>query len=262
MAVLGSTGIGNGQMFMHIDHDPETVSTNAKKGSFLLFGTALYCKADDGDTTNVMLLGAVDLRAGETGGTLLNLVPFVVDPTTIDNDLFVREDDGTVDLVFYDGTNKRVLASEQAASVMHIHASSYGAADAITSGTPENLLKGCTLADAGELGSHWTVENAASDTLELKYAGKLTKKFLVSAQVNFTSNGDGNVHSLWLYKGGTKQANSLHVAECVTGADGVTMQVQFIIELVQNDTLRLMIDTNANTPVVTPRSLAFTATPI
>ena len=248
--------------FLRVNADPEITPVDALEGTLIVWGHNLYCKEDNGSTTNVLLQGHVDLRAGETGGSLFSLVPFATDPSLTDNDLFLREANGTVHLVFYDGTNKHILGASQSADICHIYASALGAADEITPATPENLLKGCTLADAGELGSHWTVENAASDTLELKYAGAQTKKFKVSMQVNLTSDEDGDVLSVWLYKGGTKQATSLHTAECVTGADGLTLRVESIIELAQNDTIRFLIDSDTGTPIVTPRSFTLTATPI
>ncbi len=262
MAVLGITGIGNGQCVATVDHDPEAVSTRVPEGSLIIWGSKYYVKLDNGDTTNVAFAGHIDQRDGAGGGSTVNLVPFSADPTPGDNDFWVREADGTVHLLFYDGTSTRILAAEQSADILHVYASSLGAADEITAGTPENLVKGSTLSDAGELGSHWTVENAATDTMELKYAGAQTKKFLVTYVVNFTADEDGNVFSLWIYKGGVQQAASLQKAELVLQADGVTMTVHHIIELVQNETLRLMVDAAATTPVVTPRSLVLTATPL
>ncbi len=54
--ITGTTGLGNGKVFASVDHDPTAVSTNVSKGSLILEEStgALYCKNDDGDTTNVL----------------------------------------------------------------------------------------------------------------------------------------------------------------------------------------------------------------
>lgn len=242
--------------------DPQVTAVDAPKGSIIVWGHDHYCKEDDGSTTNVRRMGHMDKQDGTSGGTQLNLVSYSADPTPEKGDLWLREADGTIHLLHHDGTTTRVLAAEQSADILSVYASAFGAADEITPATPENLVKGCTLTAANENGSHWTIENAGGDTMELKYAGAQTKKFLVTAVFNFTADEDGNVFSVWLYKGATKQAASLAKAECVTGADGETMIVHHIIELAQNEALRLMIDAAATTPIVTPRSLVLTATPI
>ena len=257
MALLGR--LGN---FALVDHDPEVVATDVPEGTLIIWGHTLYCKEDNGSTTNVALQAHIDQRAGEAGGSVVNLIPFGAAPTAIDNDIYILEANGTVHVFFYDGTNLHRIGDSADADTGHFFASAFGAVDEITPTTPENLLKPLTVADAGELGAHWTLENAGTDTEELKYAGALTKKFKVCMQVNLTSDEDGDVLSVWLYKGAVQEAASLHKAELVTGADGVTLRVEHIIELAKDETIRFLIDSDAGTPVLTPRSFVVTAVPI
>ncbi len=58
MAILGTTDLGDGQLFIGIDHDPESVATDAPAGSiFYERGVGdLWLKDDDGATTNVTLI--------------------------------------------------------------------------------------------------------------------------------------------------------------------------------------------------------------
>jgi hypothetical protein len=55
MAILGSTDLGDGRLYLTVDHDPTVVATDALAGS-LIYSTStstLYEKLDDGSTTNV-----------------------------------------------------------------------------------------------------------------------------------------------------------------------------------------------------------------
>ncbi len=261
MAVLGKSG-----SVVLVDHDPEVVATDVPEGTKIIWGHTWYCKEDNGSTTNVLLQGHVDLRAGEAGGAVLNLIPFANDPTLNDNDLFIRESDGIVEFVFYDGTTKHVLGSSQFANICALYASAFGAVDEITAGVPENLLKGCTIVDAGELGAHFAVISGGTDTERVQYSGAQTKKFKVVMQVNLTSDESGDVLSVWLYKdvgaGLVQIAASLHKVELVVGADGVTLRVEHIVELDEDDAIGFLIDSDAGTPVLTPRSLVISATPV
>jgi len=98
--------------------DPQVTAVNAVKGSIIVWGHKLYCKLDDGSTTNFDLMGHMDKQDGTSGGTLWNLVPYSADPTPDKDDLWVREANGTLHLLFYDGSNTRVLAAEQSADML------------------------------------------------------------------------------------------------------------------------------------------------
>jgi hypothetical protein len=63
MAVTGTTDLGDGKLHVTVDHDPESVATDAPSGSMILYGAVWYRKLDDGSTTNVVLSGAT----GPTG---------------------------------------------------------------------------------------------------------------------------------------------------------------------------------------------------
>ena len=57
MAILGTTDLGDGRLFVTVDHDPTSTATDALTGS-IVFSTSTashYTKDDDGSTTNVTL---------------------------------------------------------------------------------------------------------------------------------------------------------------------------------------------------------------
>jgi hypothetical protein len=59
MAILGTTDLGDGRLFVTVDHDPTSTATDAPEGS-IIFSTSTashYGKDDDGETTNVTLFG-------------------------------------------------------------------------------------------------------------------------------------------------------------------------------------------------------------
>ncbi len=251
--------VAPGVSLVSVNDDPETTAVDATKGSLIVWGTSSYCKLDDGATTNVRYIGHVDMRHEASGGVILNLVPYSANPATIDNDLWLLKADGTIHLLFKDGDDIRILAAEQSADIGYVYASTSGSTDEVSPGTPENVIKGCTLSNVG--GSHWTVENAGTDTAELKYSGKQTKWFVVNVALNFNTELEEAIFTFWVYKGGTQQAASVAKVKCVDGDQGESVCVRHIIKLAQNETLRLMVDVDLEATVVTPRTLNWTVTP-
>ena len=67
MAILGSTDLGDGRLFLTVDHDPTSVAKDAPEGS-IFFSTATsehYSKDDDGSTTNVSLFGSAGAQGNQ-----------------------------------------------------------------------------------------------------------------------------------------------------------------------------------------------------
>ncbi len=94
--------------------DPTVTSVFADRGTVLNFNGTLYRKLDDGDTTNVEVIGSVSVPVGQTGGAILSLPEYTTDPTTpAANDMWIRNTSGTRRLVFYDGTNKHAVVLTQ-----------------------------------------------------------------------------------------------------------------------------------------------------
>lgn len=262
MAVLGTTGIGNGQVVIEVDADPEITAVDAPMGSLIIWGHNWYCKEDDGLSTNAAMQGHVDLRAGEAGGSMWNLVPFAADPTMVNDDLVLVEQSGIIELLFHDGTNKHLLAQSKGADVGHFYLSAVGASAAMAPGTPKNLFSGSTIADAGLKGANWVIQGTG-ETVEIKYIGIRTKVFRVTAPINFTSDEAARTYDLTLKKNSDAvDAKSLTQAKLATGADGVTLFMNFLISLATNDTLRFMIDSDAGTPIATPRTAPILVTPL
>ena len=91
--------------------DPEVTAVDAVKGTRIVWGHDMYCKLDDGLTTNVARMGHVNTQDGTSGGTQLNLVSYSADPAApAKGDLWLRETGGSVTLCFYDGTTTRTIA--------------------------------------------------------------------------------------------------------------------------------------------------------
>lgn len=57
MAITGSTDIGNGLLFVTVDEDPLQTAVDVPAGSFVVYGTGIYKKLDDGLSTNVEYVG-------------------------------------------------------------------------------------------------------------------------------------------------------------------------------------------------------------
>lgn len=58
MAITGLTGLANGRQVVTVDHDPSAVATDAPIGSLISDASGgLWLKLDNGETTNVTLLG-------------------------------------------------------------------------------------------------------------------------------------------------------------------------------------------------------------
>ena len=245
-----------------VEADPEVTAVDAPQGSWIIWGHTVYCKEDDGLSTNVALQGHMDLRAGEAGGSTWNFVPFAADPTLVNNDLVLVEQSGIIELLFHDGTIVHLLAQSKGADIGHFYASVGGAVDIITPATFENLLKGCTLADAGLLGANWAIVNAGTDTVGFKYTGVRTKLYKLELDVNFTADEDGDVFEIQYAKNGTKDAKSFVKAECGVGADGISMRLPFVISAATDDVVSFMIDSSAGTPIVTVRTAPVLVTPL
>jgi len=59
VAITGSTDLGDGRLFLTVDHDPEVTNTDAPIGSLLLaLNGIIYRKLDSGPSTNVLALTA------------------------------------------------------------------------------------------------------------------------------------------------------------------------------------------------------------
>ncbi|KKN73340.1 hypothetical protein LCGC14_0401530 [marine sediment metagenome] len=77
--ITGSTGMGNGQLLVSVDHDPTAVATDVPKGSLIVEESTghTFCKNDDGSTTNVeSLISMAFVKTGSqdlTAGTPVNL---------------------------------------------------------------------------------------------------------------------------------------------------------------------------------------------
>lgn len=67
MAILATTELGDGSVYVIVDHDPRSATTNVRKGSLIvstlaqLNGTK-YTKLDDGATANVAAGGYSDIQ--------------------------------------------------------------------------------------------------------------------------------------------------------------------------------------------------------
>ena len=244
-----------------VEFDPEINAVDAPKGSKIIWGHNWYCKEDDGLSTNVAWQGHVDLRTGEAGGSGISLVAYPSDPTMVKGDVVLVEQSGVIEQLFYDGTNKHLIGQSKGADIGHFYLSGVGASAAMAPGTPKNIFKGCTLTDGGLNGANW-VAQGTGETVEIKYKGIRTKIFKVTAPINFTSNEAARLYSLQLSKTGSIDAKSKTQAKLVTGADGVTIFIDFVISMATNDTLRFMIDSDAGTPIATPRTAPILAVPL
>ena len=71
--ITGSTGIGNGKVIVSVDHDPTAVSTDVSKGSLILEEATgrIFCKGDDGDTTNAMAV-MIGMPTGHIDGARMS----------------------------------------------------------------------------------------------------------------------------------------------------------------------------------------------
>ena len=247
-----------------VEADPEISAVNAPVGTKIVWGHRWYCKEDNGLSNNVAFQGHTDIRAGEAGGSTLNLVAFPADPTMVAGDSVLVAQSGIIEHVYYDGAKKHLLAQSKDADVgqFFVADGDGGAVDIITPGAFENLFKGSTLSDGDLLGGNWAVVNAGTDTVGFKYIGERTRLFKIELDVNFTSDEDGNIYEIQYAKNDTKDAKSFVKAECVIGADGVLMHLPFADSLAKDDVVSFMIDSDLQTPIVTVRTAPILVTPL
>ncbi len=88
--------------------DPEVTAVDAPEGSFIVWGSRIYRKTDNGSSTNVEEL--LTSGSGESGGSLLGLIEYTTDPVTPEaGDTWIRNTASVRRLVYYDGTEKHAV---------------------------------------------------------------------------------------------------------------------------------------------------------
>jgi len=173
-----------------------------------------------------------------------------------DDIVYLGDTDGSNELKKITVAN---LLKATSSNIADAYVSSAVASASITSGTPVNFLANSTIADAGNTGANWTVDNTNK---RFTYTGATTLKFDVHCQISFVGNVTANnsVATLIIKKNGTTELNNYDQQRKLgTAADVGNMGISGTIEMAQNDYIEIMIDTDTSNSTYTPSKLVFKA---